>query len=637
MLTAKKPDAVAAEFDVLAQKEGFDRSLSLWSGGDFAAGMDDMEDRIAQATQDRNQGKVSISEEMESYFQSLGYQEEEETEQSLERSAESAQAQLVTDPLCCPACGFRFQSTKEHRPGYLPPEKFEVQIKFSEWKKRYDIKQKVESEEWSADDEVEFLLQAAKENEPKDDTLENNDEDSAMIELMQKKVICQRCHRLQNFGVVSDTLRPGWTDDPALQQETFRRLLAPIADKPAAVIIALVDLFDFAGSVLPELDWITGYDDDGKDTRKPTTTHPVLLAANKADLLPPKIGTNRVENWVRRELEYLGVKSVRIGGGSVRLISCKTGAGVGSLLQKAQRLADDLECDIYVVGAANAGKSTFLNHILRETTTTEGEANIKRRAGNRNKFKGAVTASPLPGTTLQFLKVDLGNGRSLYDTPGLLVPGTVTQLLSPEELKVVVPKRWAECLDVSLIAKLIFAFQRMYCLFCSRVEPITFRVASGKAVLVGGLAKIELIGDSKPFLFTFFVGNAIKLHPTDSSKAHEFIQSHIGTLLTPPASLERYQALGEFETHDITIEGEGWKQSAADITLTGLGWVGVTGAGQARVRVSVPRGVTVTLRPPLMPFDVWETTARYTGAKPVRKITKSKYGLKKRTKGVGRR
>ena len=65
----------------------------------------------------------------------------------------------------------------------------------------------------------------------------------------------------------------------------------------------------------------------------------------------------------------------------------------------------------------------------------------KKRAGNANKKKGAITTSPLPGTTLEFIKVDVGDGLSLYDTPGLLVPGTMTQRLTPAELKMVVPKK----------------------------------------------------------------------------------------------------------------------------------------------------------------------------------------------------
>ena len=173
--------------------------------------------------------------------------------------------------------------------------------------------------------------------------------------------------------------------------------------------------------------------------------------------------------------------------------------------------------------------------------------------------------------------------------------------------------------------------------FRRKVEPITFRVASGKCVLVGGLAKIEVVGDCKPFLFTFFVSNEIKLHPTDSSKAEEFIAKHAGTMLTPPLEpgSERVEQIGEFESHTIDIDGAGWKEAADDITLRGLGWVAVTGAGTATVKVSVPKDIGVSVRPPLMPFDVWEATAKYTGGRSVRKSGKSKSG--KRRRGVGRR
>ncbi len=153
--------------------------------------------------------------------------------------------------------------------------------------------------------------------------------------------------------------------------------------------------------------------------------------------------------------------------------------------------------------------------------------------------------------------------------------------------------------------------------------------------MVGGLAKIEVIGDTKPFLFTFFVANDIKLHPTDSSRADEFAAKHAGTLLTPPLEPRGMQDIGEFDSHTIEIEGSGWKEAAADISLTGLGWVAVTGAGKANLRISVPKGIGISVRPPLMPYDIWEVAAKYTGAKAVRRPTKSKTG--KRRKGVGRK
>jgi hypothetical protein len=168
------------------------------------------------------------------------------------------------------------------------------------------------------------------------------------------------------------------------------------------------------------------------------------------------------------------------------------------------------------------------------------------------------------------------------------------------------------------------------------VESVTFRVSPGKCVLIGGLAQVEVAGDSKPFFLTFFVSNDIKLHPTDVSRADDYIRRYVGTTLTPTlGDYERWKELGLFDDHLLSIQGVGWNEAAADIALMGLGWVAVTGAGTATIRVRVPKGIGVSVRPPIMPYDVWETTARYTGNRAVRKQARSVNG--KRSKGVGRR
>uniref|UniRef100_A0A7S4NA62 CP-type G domain-containing protein n=1 Tax=Odontella aurita TaxID=265563 RepID=A0A7S4NA62_9STRA len=595
-------------------------------GGDSrSARASKMAERIAAARTDLDRGRVNtaddaLDEVSETDLRRLGFRRESNPFGNDETPRRQDFAALVTDAMTCPACGSDFQCRNETKPGYLPPEKFEVQSKLGKIEEMRRLQEKADGTgEWSPEDEIEWLIQsegggdgAASSMDGVPRTADGGIDIHAVAEEMgldlaelssdKKKVICRRCHRLQNFGDVEDNLRPGWTEEPLLSQEAFRDLLRPIRDKEC-VVVALVDLFDFSGSVLPELDAIAG-------------DNPVVLAANKADLLPTKMGQTRAENWVRRELEYLGVKSIGNFGGAVRLVSCKSGFGMSSLLNKVRSLAEERECDVYVVGSANAGKSTLINHILDKNDEKKlayklGKKKLKKRAGNANARKGDVTVSPLPGTTLKFIKVDLGNGVKLYDTPGLLVPGTMTQRLTPAELKIVVPKK--------------------------EVEPVTFRVASGKCVLVGGLARIEVTGNSKPFLFTFFVANDIKLHPTDVKKADEFVASHAGGMLTPPfePGQKRMDEIGEFEPHDVVIEGAGWKEAAADIALRGLGWVSVTGAGVANVRISVPRGVGISVRPPLMPFDIWEATARYTGGRAVRKGGKTKSG--KTRKGVGRR
>ena len=662
--------ALTDEFDTMAKKEGFDTTHSYFANDatfednftddDYEIDLDDdvtdddddydddelddddvpdfgtstsssssvqqsMEERLAAARRDQTMGRVSVPKELDKFSQEISFDElkklgfrREVNPYGDDETPRRDQYKVITGSLTCSGCGTPFQMADDLRPGYLPPEKYEVQTKLGKIEEVQKLQSKAQSE-WSSEDEVNWLLRqtpspaatidggssssrsSSSGDDVEDYTNLSVDEMAETLGLdldilSRKKVICKRCHQLQNFGSVEQKLRPGWTEEPTLSQEQFRKLLFPLRQKKA-VILALVDLFDFSGSVLPELDQIAG-------------DNPVILAANKADLLPSEMGQTRAENWVRRELEYQQVKSIANIGGAVRLVSCKTGFGIPAMMEKARKLAHEMECDIYVVGAANAGKSTLVNFLLDEANRSSNREKYggKRRAGNANKYKGSVTTSPLPGTTLQFIKIDLGDGMSLYDTPGLLVPGCLTERLTPEELKIVVPKK--------------------------QIEPITFRIASGKCCLVGGLAKIELIGDCKPFLFTFFVANEIKLHMTDSERADEVIANHVGKMLTPPLEPGRVAEIGEFEYHEIDVQGEGWKKAAADITLRGLGWVAVTGAGVAKVRIGVPKGIGITVRPPLMPFDVWEATAKYTGGRAVRKSGKSRSG--KRRAGVGR-
>ncbi len=116
------------------------------------------------------------------------------------------------------------------------------------------------------------------------------------------------------------------------------------------VIVYIVDLFDFHGSFLYSMPRIIG-------------DNPVLILANKIDLFPKDVKFSRVQHWVKRECRNRGLHDITVG--QVHLVSCKTGFGVSEALRRARQSAEDRGCDIYVVGAANAGKSTFINHLLK--------------------------------------------------------------------------------------------------------------------------------------------------------------------------------------------------------------------------------------------------------------------------------
>lgn len=112
---------------------------------------------------------------------------------------------------------------------------------------------------------------------------------------------------------------------------------------------------------------------------------------------------------------------------------------------------------IYVMGAANVGKSSFINRLL--TSSYGGGKRLPvcgmsalsavfsliiliaadhthdiiltfhtlcPTLGNKKRpDTPQATVSNLPGTTLDFLKIRLPNGVTVIDTPGLLNPGQV--------------------------------------------------------------------------------------------------------------------------------------------------------------------------------------------------------------------
>ena len=178
--------------------------------------------------------------------------------------------------------------------------------------------------------------------------------------------LCQRCHglRFQN-KLPAEALRVGGEATHAeLQPDYFVRLLRDISRR-RCVVIAIVDLFDFHGSLVPDLPNVVGDDNT------------LILVGNKLDLLPEGIMHKRIESWVRKESRKARLPPLS----SVHLVSCKTGAGMPKLLDEMKELMSRKRLDAYV-GAANAGKSSFINHILRSVQPGR-----------------SLTTSALPGTT----------------------------------------------------------------------------------------------------------------------------------------------------------------------------------------------------------------------------------------------
>lgn len=403
------------------------------------------------------------------------------------------------------------------------------------------------------------------------------------------RFVCQRCYYMVYRTSVDDKLKIGSTEETTnkdiLQSlKLFEKRLENICSK-RCILVYMIDIFDFDGSFVSNLPFIVG-------------NNPVILILNKIDLLPEDINIGRLHVWVKKQCEARGLTKIH----RIHFVSCTKGFRMGEVKADMIRLVQYFHADIYVVGCTNVGKSTFINNLLSSSTIEkktgqdllnylglkEGQFSLTElKRAYKDKKEPQLTTSSFPGTTLNPIRIHFGRAHSLYDTPGIVQPHQITHYLHSEEIKMVLPKK--------------------------RVRVVSFRLREGKCIHFGGLARIEML-QGKPFFFTVFMSNEVKVHLSTMEKANELLETHVGGLLQPPISWRRYKELaGNFKAKEFEIDGVGWLQSSHDIVISGLGWVAVTGCGRLKVRCIAPKGVGVFLREPIAPFEVLKGVSRYTG------------------------
>ena len=90
------------------------------------------------------------------------------------------------------------------------------------------------------------------------------------------EVYCQRCFRLRHYNEIQDV---------SLTDDDFLRLLNEIGEHDA-LIVNVVDIFDFNGSIIPGLHRFVG-------------KNPVLMIGNKVDVLPKSLKRGKLTQWMR--------------------------------------------------------------------------------------------------------------------------------------------------------------------------------------------------------------------------------------------------------------------------------------------------------------------------------------------------
>lgn len=276
---------------------------------------------------------------------------------------------------------------------------------------------------------------------------------------------------------------------------------------------------------------------------------PTLL---QVDLLPKVVGHVRLEQWVRRRARAAGAPPLA----AVSIVSSLKVYGIRDLSHTLCTLAGP-RGDVWVIGAQNAGKSSLINAL--------GKVNETRRP--------ALTEAGVPGTTVGVVPLDgvLPNKVRLFDTPGLLHPHQATTRLTADELRLVLPRK--------------------------PLSPRTYRTAVGQSVHVGGLARVDVLAAPGATIYlTVWASADVVTHLGKTDTAQAMMEKHCGSTLVPPdGDWERVATLGKWQPRTIEVAGDSWERSSVDVALSGVGWVGIGLAGEAKIRVWTWQGIGVTL------------------------------------------
>ncbi|AEJ23923.1 ribosome biogenesis GTPase YqeH [Weissella koreensis] len=307
------------------------------------------------------------------------------------------------------------------------------------------------------------------------------------------EVLCQRCFRLRHYNEIQPV---DLTDDD------FRRLLDQISTTDSLVVYVM-DVFDFSGSLIPGLHRFVG-------------SNPVLLVGNKVDILPHALRRAKIKEWMRQQANRAGLRPIDIA-----LTSGKNGDDVPALLDMIEKYRAGRS--VYVVGVTNVGKSTLINQIIKDVT---GEKN------------DVITTSRFPGTTLDRIEISLDDQSNIIDTPGIIHPDQMAHYLTPQDLKYVSPQK--------------------------ELKPRTYQLNAEQTLFMGAMARFDFIQGPKSGITAYFENN-LPIHRTKLDNADQFYAKHAGVLLTPPekVNLEDLPPLKrhEFKTTektDIVIDGLGW-------------------------------------------------------------------------------
>jgi nitric-oxide synthase len=407
-------------------------------------------------------------------------------------------------------------------------------------------------------------------------------------------LLCARCQELSHGKMV-----PGVEDfaqkviglgdeRELLTPQQLRAELGSSIKKSRSLIVLLVDLLDFSGSML------------SNSIRDLIGGNPIIAVGTKMDLLPREASIlsrdprdqDAFLDWFEDSLLFKKLTVV-----SMHAVSSKTKEGIDEVVADIKK--NRLGRDVYIVGAANVGKSAFVRAFVKEMSSMSSKQFDPLAVG---KSKRLPMESSMPGTTLASIPLEVfQSGEKLYDTPGLHIHHRMPHILTPDENKELHPRK-------RLVGHVAAA-------------PVSERAGGGTHTCYcwGGLVRIHVVEcPPEGITLTFFGPDVLTV--TSAPFSSEELR---GLLQDPQPTKDPEEGFGH---ESVAVRGGmriakkaairvGNKPGvAADVAISGIpGWIQIGCAGETnprdatiRIIVEAPKGIEVFVRPPMPMRDMRE-------------------------------
>ena len=270
-------------------------------------------------------------------------------------------------------------------------------------------------------------------------------EEGYHVESSKNHMLCERCFRIQHYNDYKRVTK---------ENHEFIENLERIK-KTNDLVILVVDLFHMNQNILN----ITKH-----------CSKNIILVFTKRDLLPLSISNEKLREYQK----ILGIDTLE-----TIIVSAIKNKGLDELYEVIHRYKKSKY--VYIIGYTNAGKSTLVNHIIKNYSTSFRQ----------------ITTSMLSSTTLGNIEIPIHDNLILLDTPGILEEGNICEKVDISTLKKILPKK--------------------------EIKPITYQVKGPQSILIENIARI----DCENNYLTFYFSNQLKIERKYQKKETDLVATKI--------------------------------------------------------------------------------------------------------------